>query len=259
MFKVSIAVFVMAVSGAANAVSFISPITSSVFSSAEMLNGPANIVGYGIGLGQPSSPQAVTVSGSSNSTFQFELLDPNPSSLNSNFWVDLFSPTGFSSNYSLTGTYSFSTQPNYLITGVYASMGGIYTIEGSGAFNANAGLSEGFLEVDSIAVQLHPAGTNLPWSSSSGLIAFPAGRQSINGNFNFLIVENPTFELSAARQPTFSRTIVRGETLGPYYGPSIFVTVEQVVSAVPEPGEWAMMLAGLGMVSFIAKRRKQAR
>jgi hypothetical protein len=29
------------------------------------------------------------------------------------------------------------------------------------------------------------------------------------------------------------------------------------VSAVPEPGEWAMMIAGLGVVSVIARRRKQ--
>jgi hypothetical protein len=31
----------------------------------------------------------------------------------------------------------------------------------------------------------------------------------------------------------------------------------QMVSAVPEPGEWAMMVAGLGVVSLIARRRKK--
>jgi hypothetical protein len=31
------------------------------------------------------------------------------------------------------------------------------------------------------------------------------------------------------------------------------------VAAVPEPGEWAMMMAGLGVVSLIARRRKQGK
>jgi hypothetical protein len=39
------------------------------------------------------------------------------------------------------------------------------------------------------------------------------------------------------------------------YGTEAFNT-SMVVSAVPEPGEWAMMLAGLGVVSAIARRRR---
>jgi hypothetical protein len=39
------------------------------------------------------------------------------------------------------------------------------------------------------------------------------------------------------------------------YGSEAFST-SMVVSAIPEPGEWAMMLAGLGVVSAIARRRR---
>ena len=40
------------------------------------------------------------------------------------------------------------------------------------------------------------------------------------------------------------------------YGTEQFST-SMVVSAIPEPGEWAMMLAGLGVVSMIARRRRK--
>jgi hypothetical protein len=39
------------------------------------------------------------------------------------------------------------------------------------------------------------------------------------------------------------------------YATEVFST-SMVVSVVPEPGEWAMMLAGLGVVSAIARRRR---
>ena len=40
---------------------------------------------------------------------------------------------------------------------------------------------------------------------------------------------------------------------------NIAFEIDNIALGVPEPGEWAMMLAGLGMVSVIARRRKAAR
>jgi hypothetical protein len=34
--------------------------------------------------------------------------------------------------------------------------------------------------------------------------------------------------------------------------------IDNIATSVPEPGEWAMMIAGLGVVSLIARRRKSA-
>jgi hypothetical protein len=36
----------------------------------------------------------------------------------------------------------------------------------------------------------------------------------------------------------------------------IAMEVDNITSAIPEPGEWAMLMAGLGVVSLIARRRK---
>jgi hypothetical protein len=67
--------------------------------------------------------------------------------------------------------------------------------------------------------------------------------------FNPSAVGEYTFKL-AAYTPTFSLQ----SGLNPY-GSEAFST-SMVVSAIPEPGEWAMMLAGLGVVSAIARRRR---
>ena len=85
--------------------------------------------------------------------------------------------------------------------------------------------------------------------------AFPPSSVAA-GTFRPITTFNPnslgeyTFKL-AAYTTTFSNIGIPN-----FYGAEAFST-SMVVSAIPEPGEWAMMLAGLGVVSMIARRRRK--
>jgi hypothetical protein len=49
---------------------------------------------------------------------------------------------------------------------------------------------------------------------------------------------------------------VEGQSVRPVYGISGTLTVGSI-TAVPEPETYAMLLAGLGLLGFAARRRKQ--
>ncbi|MBL8503829.1 MAG: FxDxF family PEP-CTERM protein, partial [Rhodocyclaceae bacterium] len=42
---------------------------------------------------------------------------------------------------------------------------------------------------------------------------------------------------------------------GAYYGGTVEYDFQFNVTAVPEPGSWALLLAGLGLLGFAARRR----
>jgi hypothetical protein len=67
--------------------------------------------------------------------------------------------------------------------------------------------------------------------------------------------------MSTTNVGSFSETLVlhwNGSNAGGYSGPYSDITLQLSgnVAPVPEPHEWAMMLAGLGMVGVIARRRR---
>lgn len=57
-----------------------------------------------------------------------------------------------------------------------------------------------------------------------------------------------------------SSTALRFESVGPASSPSFgsYLDNVSVVSAVPEPGTYAMLLMGLGLVGFVARRKRSA-
>jgi hypothetical protein len=231
MIKTFLALVALSTSCFASAASFLTPNISPVFSTADLNFGPAIVSGPGL-EGGLSNPNLFNVSRNNLNglTFQFEFGESN------DYWLNLFSPPGGQSTFSFSGDYSFATQPGYAITSVYAAMGGTYVIRGSGSFNALASLNvSNALELDNLSAIPHSAGENLAWSEQSPRYNFAASRQSINGSASFEIAQNPILVLDSTGIPTPSFTVVRGLSNSPSNGPSLFVTVEQVVSAVPEP------------------------
>jgi hypothetical protein len=111
-----------------------------------------------------------------------------------------------------------------------------------------AGLSLFTLSFDS-SVNTYPgySGQTLSWTVGSQTGVFtpePGGPNSLT--VQWYATGGSPINVSFAGDPNTSA-----------YGPTIDnIRLDQVVSAVPEPGEWAMMLAGLAMVGAISRKRK---
>lgn len=116
-------------------------------------------------------------------------------------------------------------------------------------------------------------------TGSNYLLSFAySGRPDTAGNAsslmnvywgNTLLTASPLVGTTTPTWQTFSQTVsalgsstvLRFESVGPTSAPTYGSYLDNVsvsVSAVPEPQTWGMMLLGLGLMAFIARRKRQA-
>jgi hypothetical protein len=168
------------------------------------------------------------------------------------------------------GTYSFSAAAGYVINSIALRGGGNWatgpnlsfapnTVSASATLSANA-FNAGGLGVFAAGPNAILGTTGGTWDAQTSTITFLGGVSNVAGNINFNLNRTGLLSLIAGLDDA---GVLGGTTLAAtftqsseaYLAPTILLSV----SAIPEPGEWAMMLAGLGVVGAIARRRRSTK
>jgi PEP-CTERM motif len=176
---------------------------------------------------------------------------------------------GSGSNHTLTWTGSYpatASQPNSLaytpaFSGVYGNYGpSFYDTEQDGlsfTLAASSGYTISNLQVTLAALT--------PNNYYDGIRSAPTVTLSYLGSTVTQNAGSSDAIISVGQSGTPYSTYDFGISGNAAGSGNVYWGVNQVqfditsVSAVPEPGEWAMMLAGLGVVGAVARRRKAAR
>jgi hypothetical protein len=152
---------------------------------------------------------------------------------------------------------------------------GIYNTTSPGQYTKPLGTTTGFLAVPT-AGQPAPASATYQFAGNYTMFGFYLGSPDAGNSVTFLLngvevgggVGTGTYALGSPGPGNISTSDNSTSSYLSFNAGGLFnqvrFTTGQVamevdnfaVSAIPEPGEWAMMVAGLGVVSLIARRRK---
>jgi hypothetical protein len=151
-------------------------------------------------------------------------------------------PTNFVASWNLVAA------PGYRIDSLLFSASGVY-VTANGSVKHQTTLTNGSSSVTSgVGTGSAVAGT---WVSNTGPLGTGSVASIASVDLNVL--------LTAQRNAFGSSAIVGLDDAGltgfgaeTFSGPTLYVTV----TAIPEPGEWAMMIAGLSVVGLMARRRR---
>jgi hypothetical protein len=116
-----------------------------------------------------------------------------------------------------------------------------------------------------------PASATYTLNKQASIFGFYLGSPDRENTISFSLNGDPvgaTVTMETLLGPTFQWNGLNSQSryitlnAGGYFNEVTFgstriaMEVDNFTSAVPEPGEWAMLMAGLGVVSLIARRRK---
>jgi hypothetical protein len=184
--------------------------------------------------------------------YQFELESVGPT------WASLISGGDIGADYSFTNfsaSFAITAASGFQISSISTGAGGNYWIDQGSVARISGGVSGASSSTLTLAPNASSALNN--WNFVSSAATYSPNTTNVTGSLNYQLIG---FGFAAQEAsgvfPTLQGLNNASNVAGLGMGPSIFVTVAPIVSAVPEPSEWALMLVGLGMVRYIVKKRQ---
>jgi hypothetical protein len=167
-------------------------------------------------------------------------------------------PSGSGGNMNLKSSFTFEVAAGYELTQLYATGGGYISLAGDARASTYINLYDSsFTNLITTGGGFKTGATsNHLWLETTGVYSFIPGTTSFSGALFLAAGANDGTQLGGTGAAIFGGLNGFDPSSGSYMSPSYYLTVAPVVSAVPEPSEWALLLAGLTSVSLLVRSNK---